>query len=91
MLRTCDTAPGRAISTEPKAHSYVLPDVSHTTMSDCSDVFYLTELINALDRRLPQPERPDAADIARVGADLRVRAIRRLSEIEDRRVQRSRV
>jgi hypothetical protein len=54
-------------------------------MNDCSDIFYVHALIDALDRRLPQPERADAADIARAGAALRVRAVRRLSELESRR------
>jgi hypothetical protein len=54
-------------------------------MHDLSDAFYLHQLIDALDRRLPQPERPDAADIARAGADLRRRAVRRLTELGDRR------
>ncbi len=50
-------------------------------MNDGTDIFYLQALIDALNRRLPQPERPDAARIARDGAALRLRAIRRLAEL----------
>jgi hypothetical protein len=50
-------------------------------MNDSSDIFYVCELIEALDRRLPQPERADAAAIARQAAALRRRAVRRLAEL----------
>jgi hypothetical protein len=53
-----------------------------------SDIFYLHELIEALDRRLPQPERTDAPTIARDSAALRLRAIERLTELEGRQAAR---
>ena len=54
-------------------------------MSHNSDIHYIRELISALDRRLPQPERRDAARIARQSAALRARAVRRLAELERER------
>jgi hypothetical protein len=54
-------------------------------MNDSSDIFYVRELIDALDRRLWPSERPDAITIAREGAALRMRAVRRLTELESRR------
>jgi hypothetical protein len=53
-------------------------------MDELSDIFYVHELIEALDRRLPQPERADAAVIARDVSALRARAVRRLAELEAR-------
>lgn len=50
-------------------------------MHDSSDIFYVCELIEALDRRLPQPNRPDEPFIASEAADLRRRAVRRLAEL----------
>ena len=47
-----------------------------------SDIHYVHELIAALDRRLPQPERLDAATIARDRAALRTRAVARLAELQ---------
>lgn len=51
-------------------------------MNDASDIQYIHELIEALDRRLPQAERPDAAAIARDRAALRARAVERLAELQ---------
>jgi hypothetical protein len=50
-------------------------------VDDSGDIHYLHELIEALDRRLPQPERADAEEIARTSAALRFRAIARLTEL----------
>jgi hypothetical protein len=50
-------------------------------MDDSSDIYYVCELIEALDRRLPQPARPDEAIIAGQAAALRRRAVRRLAEL----------
>ena len=50
-------------------------------MSDGSDIYYLYELLDALDRRRPQPDRRDAVTIARTAAALRERALSRLSEL----------
>ena len=50
-------------------------------MDDASDIYYLHELIAALDRRRHQPGRRDAEEIARTGAALRKRALRRLTEL----------
>jgi hypothetical protein len=47
-----------------------------------SDIFYVHELIAALDRCQAQPERPNAADLARDRAALRARAVRRLAELQ---------
>ena len=47
-----------------------------------TDIHYVHELIEALDRRLPQAERADAATIARDRATLRARAVARLAELE---------
>jgi hypothetical protein len=55
---------------------------SESQVSHTSDIHYVHELIAALDRRLPQPERPDAMRIARQSAALRARAVRRLAELE---------
>ncbi len=46
------------------------------------DIHYVHELIAALDRRLPQAERADAATIARDRAMMRARAVTRLAELE---------
>lgn len=51
-------------------------------MDAISDIHYVHELINALDRRLPQADRADAATIARDRAALRARAVARLAELE---------
>lgn len=48
---------------------------------DSSDIYYVCELIDALDRRSPQPGRPD---VARQAADLRRKAVRRLAELRAR-------
>jgi hypothetical protein len=48
---------------------------------DSSDIYYVCELIEALDRRLPQPHRADEPIIASQAADLRRRAVRRLAEL----------
>jgi hypothetical protein len=50
-----------------------------------TDIHYVHELIAALDRRLPQAERADAATIARDRATLRARAVARLAELERER------
>jgi hypothetical protein len=50
-------------------------------MSELSDIYYLNLLIDALDRRGPQPARADAEEIARAAAALRRRAVRRLAEL----------
>jgi hypothetical protein len=55
--------------------------VGDTRTDDSSDIFYVYELIEALDRRLPQPERAGEAIIARQAAALRRRAVRRLAEL----------
>ena len=49
----------------------------------------LTELIAALDRRVPHVERAGEADIARDAAALREKAVQRLREIEELRAARS--
>lgn len=51
-------------------------------MNDPSDIRLIHELIEALDRRLPQGERAGEAAIARDAAALRVRALDRLAELE---------
>ena len=43
---------------------------------------HLLELIDALDRRLPQVERAGEADIAREAAALKMRAVKRIEELE---------
>ena len=53
-----------------------------TSGSLSTDLYYLHELIGALDRRLPQSERADSARIARECAALRARAVERLVELE---------
>lgn len=45
-------------------------------------VRHLRELIDALDRRVPQIERSGEIDIARDAADLRARAIKRLAALQ---------
>jgi len=50
-------------------------------MNDNSDIFYLETLVEALDRRRPQPDRPEAERIARAGAVLRRQALHRLAEL----------
>jgi len=50
-------------------------------MDPMDDIYYLHELIDALDRRSPHSDRPDAEEIARAGAALRRRAVRRLAEL----------
>ena len=55
--------------------------VTRKPMNDTSDIYYLQELIDALDRRLPQPHRADSAVLARKSATLRERAIRKLTEL----------
>jgi len=43
----------------------------------------LQRLIEALDRRMPRPERIDEVRIAREAAELRERAVRLIREMED--------
>jgi hypothetical protein len=43
---------------------------------------HLREFIDALDRRLPQIERAGEAKIAKDAAELRKRALKRISELE---------
>lgn len=50
-------------------------------MSDSTILARLHEVIAALDRRRPQPQRSDEIDTARQSADLRVRALARIAEI----------
>lgn len=50
-------------------------------MPDLAVVVRLRELIVALDRRHAQPGRTGEAEIAREAADMRARAVRRLSEL----------
>ena len=50
-------------------------------MPDSTDVYYLHELLDALERRSPQPERADAREIARAVAAMRSKATRRLAEL----------
>lgn len=42
----------------------------------------LLELIAALDRRVPQAQRPGEASIARDAAALKARAVKRINELE---------
>ncbi len=51
-------------------------------MNDPATVSQLTELIAALDRRLPHVERDGEADIARDAARLRLKAVARLTELQ---------
>jgi hypothetical protein len=51
-------------------------------LSDSTTIGNLHELIDALDRRRPQPNRADEAGIARDSAALRIRALARLAELE---------
>ena len=44
----------------------------------------LTELIEALDRRIPHVERAGEASIARDAAALKVKALKRIAELEKR-------
>ena len=44
----------------------------------------LQELITALDRRVPRPERANELEIARVAALLRSEAVRRLAALQGR-------
>ena len=46
---------------------------------------HLRELVRALDRRRPQPDRPGEAAVVRAAAALRRRALARLAELEARR------
>jgi hypothetical protein len=58
----------------------------------CTDVVHeLRELIDALDRRAPHVERSGEASIARDAAALKVKALKRIAELERKgRVDRSR-
>lgn len=47
----------------------------------------LSELIDALDRRLPQVERSGEASIARAAARLKDEAIKRIAELEQKNPQ----
>ena len=51
-------------------------------MSDTGLAARLHELIAALDRRRPRPERPGEAAIARASAELRSEAIARLAALD---------
>jgi hypothetical protein len=51
-------------------------------VSDITIIGHLQELIAALDRRRPQPQRSGEAAIARQSAALRIRALARLAELE---------
>ena len=46
---------------------------------------HLRELVRALDRRRPQPDRPGEAAVVRAAAALRRRALARLAALEARR------
>ena len=50
-------------------------------MSDTTIIGHLYELIAALDRRSPQPQRAGEAAIARQSAALRTRALARIAEL----------
>ena len=54
-------------------------------MTDSTHVRNLHELISALDRRRPRPERASEAAIAHESSELRTSAIEQLSELEPRR------
>ena len=51
-------------------------------MSDPALAGRLYEVIAALDRRRPQPQRPGEKAIARAAAELRRKALARLAELE---------
>ena len=51
-------------------------------MNHAANIRILYELIEALDRRLPQVERAGEADIAREAAALKSRALDRVKELE---------
>lgn len=54
-------------------------------MNESASIRILNELIEALDRRLPQVQRAGEASIARDAAALKARALKRLAELERER------
>ena len=58
-----------------------LPAVSQMAVTAADLARDLTELIEALDRRVPRVEQAGEAEIARDAAALRARAVARLAEI----------
>jgi hypothetical protein len=71
-----------ASAVEPFRHPAPTRAPRRQPVDATSAIHYVHELIAALDRRLPQAERADAATIARARAALRARAVARLAELE---------
>ena len=62
----------------------VTPEIQREPMNDSENIRILYELIDALDRRLPQIQRAGEASIAQDAAALKVNALERVARLEQR-------
>ena len=60
----------------------MLDDVKSLELKRVTTIRELRELIEALDRRVPQVERVGEVEIARAATGLRIEALRRIEELE---------
>lgn len=60
----------------------MLDEVKSLALKRVTTISELRELIEALDRRVPQVERVGELEIARAATGLRIEALRRIEELE---------